>query len=88
MDKMLKLHDFHEIQIGFSPNPIPALACLGTSGLGLPSSRKLKAMPLLRASCPPPLTGPAELFQIAPGDLVSPALRPAAPVLRHHPGCW
>ena len=28
------------------------------------------AMLLLRASCPPPLKGPAKLFKIAPGDFV------------------
>ena len=46
-----------------------------------------QAMALLRASCPPP-SGPASLrssAQIAPGDLVSPALRPDVPVLRWFP---
>ncbi|KXJ40518.1 MAG: hypothetical protein AXA67_09430 [Methylothermaceae bacteria B42] len=59
--KMLKFHDFQEIQLGFSPNPIPALACPGTPGLGLPSSHSygyaFQSSPAPRRTCPAPSSG-------------------------------
>ena len=35
---MVQFNNIHEVQFVPGPNPIPALACPGTPGLGLPSS--------------------------------------------------
>jgi len=58
---MLKINDFHEIHFGFRPNPIPALACPGTAGLGLPSSHSygygFQSSPAPSRACPAPSSG-------------------------------